>query len=107
MASEDGNESMAACLEEVRTHDHDRFLTLFFAPSSKRPALIALYAFNLEIARIAETVTEPMMGHIRLQWWRETLQGLPQGETRGHPAAASPRTRWCLCRFTKCILTCR
>ena len=80
---------MAACLEEVRTHDHDRFLTLFFAPSSKRPALIALYAFNLEIARIAETVTEPMMGHIRLQWWRETLQGLPQGETRGHPAAVA------------------
>lgn len=82
---------MAACLEEVRAHDHDRFLTLFFAPSAKRPALIALYAFNLEIARIAETVTEPMMGHIRLQWWRETLEGLPQGETRGHPAAVALR----------------
>lgn len=78
---------MAASLEEVRAHDHDRFLTLLFVPPAKRPALTALYAFNIEIARIPEAVTEPMMGHIRLQWWRETIEGLPGGETRGHPAA--------------------
>lgn len=87
MANESTSKSMAASLEEVRTQDHDRFLTLLFAPSGKRPALVALYAFNLEIARVAEAVTEPMMGHIRLQWWRETLEGLSKGETRGHAAA--------------------
>ncbi|MBX3506164.1 MAG: squalene/phytoene synthase family protein [Parvibaculum sp.] len=87
MAEQAAGVSMAASLEEVRSHDHDRFLTLLFAPSAKRPALTALYAFNIEIARIAELVTEPMMGHIRLQWWRETLNGLPRGETRGHAAA--------------------
>jgi phytoene synthase len=81
------SESMAANLDEVRRHDHDRFLTLLFAPMPARLSLIALYAFNLEIARIAETVTEPMMGHIRLQWWRETVEGLSQGETRGHAVA--------------------
>jgi len=81
------SESMRICLDELRAHDHDRFLTLLFAPAAQRPALIALYAFNLEIARVAETVTEPMMGHIRLQWWRETLEGIPKGETRGHAAA--------------------
>lgn len=83
------SESMRLCLDELRAHDHDRFLTLLFAPPLKRPALIALYAFNLEIARVAETVSEPMMGHIRLQWWRETLEGLPRGETRGHAAAVA------------------
>ena len=83
------SESVRMCLDELRLHDHDRFLTLLFAPSAKRPALVALYAFNLEIARVAETVTEPMMGHIRLQWWRETLEGLPKGETRGHAAAVA------------------
>ncbi|HAC59557.1 MAG TPA: squalene/phytoene synthase family protein [Rhodobiaceae bacterium] len=83
------SESMRICLDEVRAHDHDRFLTLLFAPAEKRPALIALYAYNLEIARVAETVTEPMMGHIRLQWWRETLDALPKGETRGHAAAVA------------------
>lgn len=87
MAEQAASASMAASLEEVRAHDNDRFLTLLFAPSAKRPALTALYAFNIEIARIAELVTEPMMGHIRLQWWRETLEGLPHGETRGHAAA--------------------
>lgn len=83
------SESMRMCLDELRAHDHDRFLTLLFAPPLKRPALVALYAFNLEIARVAETVSEPMMGHIRLQWWRETLEGLPRGETRGHAAAVA------------------
>ena len=83
------SESVRMCLDELRTHDHDRFLTLLFAPPLKRPALVALYAFNLEIARVAETVSEPMMGHIRLQWWRETLEGLPRGETRGHAAAVA------------------
>lgn len=88
--SNDGT-SMAACLSELREKDHDRFLTLFFVPSAARPALTALYAVNLEIARIPELVTEPMMGHIRLQWWREVLEGLPQGETRGHAVAVALR----------------
>lgn len=87
MTQEAMSTSMAASLGEVRLHDHDRFLTLLFAPMPERLSLIALYAFNLEIARVAETVTEPMMGHIRLQWWRETLEGLPKGETKGHAAA--------------------
>ena len=79
--------SFDACLAEVQANDRDRFLSLLLAPEEKRPALVALYAFNLEIARIPETVTEPMMGMIRLQWWREVLEGLDAGETRGHHAA--------------------
>lgn len=79
--------SFDACLAELRAGDHDRFLSLLLAPAEKRPALLALYAFNLEIARIPETVSEPMMGMIRLQWWREVLEGLDAGETRGHHAA--------------------
>lgn len=89
MVQEAISTSLAASLNEVRLHDHDRFLTLLFAPIPQRLSLIALYAFNLEIARVAETVTEPMMGHIRLQWWRETLERLPEGETRGHAVAVA------------------
>lgn len=89
MSVSDDGKSMATCLSELREKDHDRFLTLFFAPSAARPALTALYAFNLEIARIPALVTEPMMGHIRLQWWREVVEGLSQGETRGHAAAVA------------------
>jgi len=54
--------------------DHDRFQTGLFAPARKRNTLFALYAFNYEIARVRETVTEPMLGQIRLQWWREVVE---------------------------------
>src|ERR671922_1960026 len=57
----------------VRRHDRDRFQTVLFAPAARREALFALYAFNYEIARVRESVTEPMLGQIRLQWWRESI----------------------------------
>lgn len=84
--------AFAACFEEIRRHDHDRFLTLLLAPAPARDTLLALYAFNIEIARIAEAVSEPMMGQIRLQWWRETVEGLDRGETRGHAVAEALAT---------------
>jgi len=57
----------------VRQGDPVRFRTALFAPPDLREGLFALYAFNLEIAKIAPMVTEPMIGEIRLQWWRDTL----------------------------------
>lgn len=57
----------------VRRHDRDRYQTALFAPSDRREALFALYAFNYEVARVRETVTQPMLGQIRLQWWREVI----------------------------------
>lgn len=59
----------------VRRHDPDRFLTALFAPPEKRPALFALYAFNHELARAREAVSEPALALIRLQWWREVVEG--------------------------------
>src|SRR5580693_257809 len=65
----------------VRRHDRDRYQTALFAPADRREALFALYAFNYEIARVRESVTQPMLGQIRLQWWREVVDaayaGLP------------------------------
>lgn len=57
----------------VRRHDRDRYQTALFAPADRREALFALYAFNYEVARVRETVTQPMLGQIRLQWWREVI----------------------------------
>ena len=62
------------CGALLRRHDADRYLTALFAPGERREALFALYAFNLEIARMREAVSEPMMGLIRLQWWRDALE---------------------------------
>jgi NADH dehydrogenase [ubiquinone] 1 alpha subcomplex assembly factor 6 len=65
----------------VRRHDRDRFQTALFAPEPERDALFALYAFNYEIARVREIVREPMLGQIRLQWWREVIAAVFAGET--------------------------
>ncbi|MEX1108750.1 MAG: phytoene/squalene synthase family protein [Dongiaceae bacterium] len=78
------------CLAAVRRGDRDRYLTVLFAPAERRPDLFALYAFNLEIARARESVSEPMLGLIRLQWWRESLDQIFAGEpVRQHPVAAA------------------
>jgi phytoene synthase len=69
--------------ELVRRHDPDRFLTALFAPEDRRPALFTLYAFNHELARAREVASEPMLALIRLQWWREVVQG----EARRHEVA--------------------
>jgi len=73
--------------ELVRRADPDRYLAALFAPAEKRPLLHALYAFNIETARVADTVREPMMGEIRLEWWRETLAGAKEGRPRPHDVA--------------------
>lgn len=79
----------ALCADEVHAHDRDRFLADLFAPEAKRRYLFALHAFNLEIARVRELVSEPMPGEIRLQWWRDVLAGEGRGEVAGHPVAAA------------------
>ncbi|MEI9991516.1 MAG: phytoene/squalene synthase family protein [Rhizomicrobium sp.] len=73
--------------ELVRRADPDRYLSALFAPAQKRPLLLALYAFNVETARVADTVREPMMGEIRLEWWREALEGARAGMPRNHEVA--------------------
>jgi phytoene synthase len=76
----------------VRQHDHDRFQTVLFAPPAARDALFALYAFNYEIARIRESVREPMLGQIRLQWWREAIEIAYSGAAPRRHEVAEPLT---------------
>lgn len=73
---------------QVRLYDRDRFVTGLFAPADRREDLFALYAFNLEIAKLREMVREPMMGRIRLQWWRDAVSAMAAGsESPPHPVA--------------------
>jgi phytoene synthase len=73
--------------QSVRDADPDRYFSALFAPAAVRPLLFALYAFNAEVARVAETVREPMLGAIRLEWWRETAEGAAKGAPRNHDVA--------------------
>jgi NADH dehydrogenase [ubiquinone] 1 alpha subcomplex assembly factor 6 len=80
--------SPAAAL--VRRHDRDRYQTVLFAPAARREALFALYAFNYEIARVRESVTQPMLGQIRLQWWRENIAAVFEGGAIRHHQVMEP-----------------
>lgn len=76
----------------VRRHDRDRYQTALFAPAARREALFALYAFNYEVARVRESVREPMLGQIRLQWWREVVEAAFAGAAVRQHEVAAPLT---------------
>lgn len=75
------------CLAALRDGDKDRYLCALLSPEPVRGAISSIYAFNLELARIRELVSEPMMGEVRLQWWRDTLSGAPHGDAHANPIA--------------------
>lgn len=79
------------CANLVREGDRDRYLATLFAPAQHRDALLSLYAFNVEIARVRDLAREPMPGEIRLQWWREALAGERDSEAAAHPVAGALR----------------
>jgi len=84
-------QAFAHCEALVRAADRDRFLATLFAPRERRGALFALYAFNVEIARVREVVRDPVAGEIRLQWWSDVLAGDGRGEIEAHPVASALR----------------
>ena len=78
------DQSMAA----LRDYDRDQYLTLLLIKNqAARSALALLHAFNVEIRRIPAIASEPMIGEIRMTWWREVLEGVRAEEVKGHPLA--------------------
>ena len=73
--------------QAARMGDRDRYFCALLAPASARPALMALAAFNGELVYIVQTSSDPQLGEIRLQWWRDTLDRIAAGEAVGSPVA--------------------
>jgi phytoene synthase len=76
------------CADLVRSHDFARYAATLFLPAIPRRALLALYAFNTEISRVRDQVSQPLPGEMRLQWWTDTLAGSGHGGIEGNPVAA-------------------
>ena len=87
-ASAEDKSAAGHCAELVRTHDFARYASTLFVPAPERRALLALYAFNVEICRVHAQVSQPLPGEIRLQWWRDMLGGSSHGGVEGNPVAA-------------------
>jgi len=71
----------------VRAEDRPRYYAALFAPASVRAELFAIYAFAAEIARVPDQVTEPGLGQIRLEWWREGLKAAVDASRAGESPA--------------------
>ena len=77
-------------LDLVRGVDRDRFLATLFAPEPARSDLLALLAFDHELARTRTVTREPMLARIRLEWWREAVvEAAGGGKPRAHPIVES------------------
>lgn len=66
--------------ERIKRVDEDRWLSSRYADKSQRKGLIALYAFVYELARVRTVVTEPGVGAIRFQWWRDALYEIEKAQ---------------------------
>jgi phytoene synthase len=87
-ATEVSGDSAVFCADLVRRHDFARYASTLFVPPVQRRALLALYAFNAEISRVRDQVTQPLPGEIRLRWWSDMLAGQDHGGVEGNPVAA-------------------
>ena len=73
----------------VRRVDPDRWMSSrFVADPALRADVVALYAFDHELARAPKVASNPLIGEIRLTWWREALDEVYEGRAvRRHPTA--------------------
>ena len=85
---EGNRESAAFCADLVRSHDFARYASTLFLPPDQRRAVLAIYAFNVEISRVREQVSQPLPGEMRLQWWSDMLAGSGHGGVEGNLVAA-------------------
>jgi phytoene synthase len=81
------DDAYAHCERLVEAADKDRFLATLFAPAERRQHLHALYAFNVEISRVREAAHNALPGEMRIQWWRDVLNGRGYGEFKSNPVA--------------------
>ncbi|USG59867.1 squalene/phytoene synthase family protein [Sneathiella marina] len=75
--------------KEAKKFDYDRWLVSLFAPLPSRSSIHALLAFNGEISKVRETVSEVLLGDIRFQWWRDALRNLEDEKFSNHPILQS------------------
>jgi 15-cis-phytoene synthase len=73
------------CAAIVRAGNRDRYIADLFAPEAARGHLFALHAFDAEVAAIRGKVSDPTLGEMRLEWWRQALRG----DHGGSPVAAA------------------
>ncbi|KAI5920507.1 squalene/phytoene synthase [Camillea tinctor] len=81
----DVNKSRQYCIAQLRQSDYDSYLIRNFIPSSRRDAYDAFRAFNLELVRLPELVSNPTIGQLRMQFWRDAVNNTFAGKPPKEP----------------------
>jgi len=81
-------DAAAYCADLVRSHDFPRYASTLFLPGVHRRPMLAIYAFNVEVVRVRDQVSQPLPGQMRLQWWIDLLASHDQGSIEGNPVAS-------------------
>jgi len=69
-------------------------LALAHTPAGLRDKLRVAFDLDRRLARIVSATTEPMLGQMRLAWWRETLGQHPTGRPRGDAVLDAIGKEW-------------
>jgi NADH dehydrogenase [ubiquinone] 1 alpha subcomplex assembly factor 6 len=70
-----------------RQHDYENFLCTLLLPSQSRASAFAIRAFNIEVAKVQDHVSDPHLGKMRMKFWEETLEKIYVGDIPSHPVA--------------------
>ncbi|WP_394727716.1 hypothetical protein [Altererythrobacter sp. GH1-8] len=69
-------------------------LALAYTPAALRPALEASFALDRRLAQIVSKTTEPMLGQMRLAWWRDMLSSSVAERPTGDAVLDAVSTHW-------------
>ena len=70
-----------------RNFDSPSYTLQTFIPPPAQAAYLAIRAFNLELAKVADTVSTPAIGAMRLQFWRDNISKAFAGSPPAHPVS--------------------
>ncbi len=83
---------MAEAIDEVarivQARSPQYFRAVMMAPVEKRPYLMALVALDMELWKAARASEEGLLVALRLQWWRDAIEKLPEGAEDAHALQA-------------------
>jgi len=75
------------CIQLVKKTDYEHFLTNLFLPDSLRSSAFAIRAFSAEIAGVRDNVSDTTIGHMRMQFWKDSVDSIYEEKIPQHPVA--------------------
>ncbi|XP_063236947.1 NADH dehydrogenase (ubiquinone) complex I, assembly factor 6 [Bacillus rossius redtenbacheri] len=77
------------CLNTVRQFDYENFICTLLLPSNYRTSAFAIRAFNIEVARVQDSVSDSQIGQMRMKFWEDTIEKIyADSNVPQHPVAA-------------------